>query len=87
MTFKPVAREVFSVSQLIMMIQCITRGAKKGGRFAKRNYYACDHSNDDWNDLVKRGFAEKFKMLAIDCFFLTDKGIEVVELIRGSSNG
>jgi predicted transcriptional regulator len=84
MTFKPVAREVFSVSQLIMMIHCI--GKAKIRKKVNRNNYVCEYPNDDWEDLVKREFAGKIKIPGKHCYFLTDKGIEVIKLIENASN-
>lgn len=85
MTFKPVAREVFSVSQLIMMIHCI--GKAKTRKKVNRNNYVCGQPNDEWEDLFKRGFAGRCLMPGKYCYFLADKGIEVIELIEGASNG
>lgn len=84
MIFKPVAREVFSVSQLIMMIHCI--GKAKTRKKVNRNNYVCEQSNDEWEDLVKRYFAGKIKIPGKHCYFLTDKGIEVIKLIENASN-
>jgi len=83
MTFKPVAREVFSVIQLIMMIHCI--GKAKTRKITKRNYYVCQKPDEEWEDLVKREFAEKAKMPGKHIYFLTSKGIELIELIEGAS--
>lgn len=53
---------------------------KKGTYKAYRNYYA-DTENESWNELIKKGYAERYNGRDYINYSVSEKGIELLENI------